>query len=411
MKKKILFLGGASYQLPSLKEAVSRGYEVSVCTNNPSDPGVSLADYYFDISINDIEAILNLAGKIGASAVVGYVSELAARTAKSVSATLGLPGTPETAYSILTKKDGFRNFQNVNGFTHPKFQIININESVRFNTGALNYPIIIKPVDSCGSRGVSHVKSQSELLEAVKKAYSYSKSDVIIAEEVVAPDGIQVTGDGYMVDGSLKFLCLGEHRYNPELSIVTAIQSVWPAELSDSLLEKIKLELSMQLTAAGYREGPFNADIRIDKSGEVYIIEAAPRNGANYFPQIIEHCTGVNLVKAYFDRLEGQMPDFSIKKNEFAISVIIGSEKNGTFKSVNFPSALQGYIYRKEMFVGLGEPVRKFQNLGDALGTLILTPKTRLLTNELASYTKHKVILESDCAPDIRNTLTSESNG
>lgn len=373
MNKKILILGGANYQLPVIREALKRGHHVVVCTNNRLDPGIEPADEYFDVSIADHEAVIELARAIRADFVVGYVSETAMHAASVVSKALGLHGgVTEHVLQTCARKDLFRNFQASKAFPHPKYIVASETDCNTVETDQLTCPLIVKPVDSCGSRGVSRIDAQEKLPAALQYALHHSSKKIVIIEEVVTVHNRQFTGDGFMLDGRLKFFSVGEHIFDNEISEVTACGSRWPAEISPDLNYKIWHMIEEQLSAIGYADGPFNVDLRTNGGCEVIIIEIAPRNGANYFPQLIQYCTGVDLVAAIYDRMESKTPEFIRTKSNVAASLILHSTQDGVLEKISIAPELEQWILQKEIYRQPGDTVRKFQHLGDSIGILNL---------------------------------------
>ena len=370
MSRKILILGAASYQLPVIYEAQNRGYHVIVCSNNNQDPGINIADEYYEISIADHDAVIKLAKKIKPIRVIGYVSETAMHAAFIVNKALGLSNTSEQVVRTFTRKDLFRNFQASNKFPHPKYVVASKIDNISIESTNLTYPIIVKPVDSCGSRGVSRVDIEDNLNAALEYAWHHSAKNLAIVEEVVSAQNRQFTGDGFVVNGQLKFLSYGEHLFDDQISNVTACGSFWPANVSKSLSDDIFNSINDQVAAIGYKEGPFNIDFRLNQEGKTIIIEISPRNGANYFPQLIKYCTGVDLVSALFDVLEGITPSFETNQSNYAVSLILYSEKDGTLDSVSIASKLDQWILQKEFSNQGGDQVKKFQHLGNSLGVL-----------------------------------------
>ena len=385
MSRRLLFLGGAQYQVPAIKRAVERGFYVVVCGYNPDAPGNRFGHEYHNVSIADLDEVEKLAIEVRADFVLGYVSETAVNTAARVSERVSLPAVSVEVLERLVRKDLFREFQRTRGFDHPEFSVITENDSYAEVAEKLSYPLIVKPADSCGSRGVSKAEGPDRLRAAVSEALSHSSGKKILLEKVVGAGNRQVTGDGFMEDGKLVYLCLGDHIYDAERPTV-AIGSSWPTRHGKEMVKKIRHVLGEQLCGAGYSNGPVNADIRIGEDGKIYVIEAAPRFGANYIAQIIQLCTGIDLLDALFDKIEGKMSSYTESKHCFALSLVLHSEKCGTFYRVSTDSRFKRNIYKKDLFITEDDEVVPFSHLGNAVGVLILHFSTR---KELEDATKN----------------------
>jgi len=114
-KKKILFLGAACFQIPSIKYALSKGYYTITCDNRKENPGHKIADKSYFVSTIDREAVLKIAKDEKIDGILSFASDVSTPTAAFVSKTLGLPGNPIETIRILTDKEAFRKFLNKSG--------------------------------------------------------------------------------------------------------------------------------------------------------------------------------------------------------------------------------------------------------------------------------------------------------
>ena len=185
--KKILLLGGSHFQVPSIKKAKEMGFYTVTCDYLPQNPGHKYADEYYNVSTTDKEEVLRLAQKLKIDGIVCYASDPAAPTAAYVAEKMCLPASPYQSVEILANKDKFRKFLSANGFHTPKARGYAYEEveQMRKDIGEFCFPVMVKPVDSSGSKGVAKVDEVSEILEAVDTAVSYSRCGRFIIEEYV----------------------------------------------------------------------------------------------------------------------------------------------------------------------------------------------------------------------------------
>ena len=192
--KKILLLGGSFFQIPSIEAVKRMGHYAITCDYRPDNPGHRLADEYHNVSTTDREGVLKLAQKLKIDAVVCYLSDPSAPTAAYVAEKLGLPGQPLEAVEILTHKDRFRAFLAAHGFRTPRaFGATSLDEA-RERLQELAFPVMVKPTDSCGSKGVTKLSDPTDLPSAVVAALEYSIEKRFIVEEFVEKDGYQIAG-------------------------------------------------------------------------------------------------------------------------------------------------------------------------------------------------------------------------
>lgn len=248
--KKVLMLGGAMQQIPAIMAAKEKGYYTITCDYLPDNPGHKYSDEYYNVSTIDKEAVLTLAKKLNIDGIVAYASDPSAPTAAYVSEILGLPGNPYKSVEILTQKDLFREFLMKNGFNSPQAKGYGSYEEAMEEIDRFKFPVMIKPVDSSGSKGVVKITEKAQLKSAVDEAMMYSRSRRIIVEEFIKKKGYQISGDGFSVDGKLVFTSYGNELYSGKgTREYVALGEFWPLILSEELREKVDAELQRLITA------------------------------------------------------------------------------------------------------------------------------------------------------------------
>lgn len=139
--------------------------------------------------------------------MLAYASDPAAPTAAFVAEKLGLAGSPYKSVEILCNKDLFRKFLFEHDFCTPKAKGYNDIDSALsdIKNGYFNLPVIVKPVDSSGSKGVSKIEEFNNIEHNLENAMAFSRGKRIIVEEFIEKYGYQIAGDGLSVDGELVF--------------------------------------------------------------------------------------------------------------------------------------------------------------------------------------------------------------
>ena len=176
-KRKLLLLGGSRQQVVAIDAAKAEGYFTILCDYLPDNPGQYHADKFYQESTTDKEHILQIAKAEQVEGIVAYASDPAAPTAAFVSEKLGLPGIPYKTAVTFCEKNLFRKFLNANGFCVPRFCEITAAEDFD-NVKEIGLPVIIKPSDSSGSKGVSVVHNEQEYKAALSYADSISRNHV-----------------------------------------------------------------------------------------------------------------------------------------------------------------------------------------------------------------------------------------
>ena len=172
--KKILLLGGSSQQVVAIETAKQLGLNTVLCDYLPDNPGQYHADKFYQVSTTDKDAILKVAQDEQVDYIIAYASDPAAPTAAYVAEKLGLPTNPYKAVETLCNKDMFRDFLAAHGFNAPRAAGFTSKNDAKADIENFTLPIIIKPVDSSGSKGATVLHELDGLDEALDFAFSFS---------------------------------------------------------------------------------------------------------------------------------------------------------------------------------------------------------------------------------------------
>ncbi|MGN0521688.1 MAG: ATP-grasp domain-containing protein [Eubacterium sp.] len=373
-----MLLGGSHFQVPSVKKAKELGYYVITCDYLPDNPGHKFADEYYNVSTTDKEAVLALAKELKVDGVVCYASDPSAPTAAYVSEKLGLHTSPYKSVDILTNKDKFRDFLAENNFNVPKAKGYSYDEIdlMLSEIDKFKFPVMVKPVDSSGSKGVKKIDCVEDIVSAVDEAMLYSKSKRFIIEEYVEKYGYQIAGDGFSVDGKLVFRCFAnDHFESNGINPYVPIGASWPYIMPKRVHDKLHNEIQRALTLLNMGTQAYNFDARIDENENVYLMEIGPRNGGNMIAQVIEYATGVDLVEYTIKAAMGE--DCSdlhmVEPKGYWSNYMIHSKKPGILKEVWIDDGfMKNNVVEYEMLYKPGEQIEAFTGSNGTLGTMIL---------------------------------------
>ena len=374
--KRILMLGGSLYQVYAIKEAVRLGYHVITCDYLPNNPGHQYADEYFNVSTTDKEAVLELARSLNVDGIVAYASDPAAPTAAYVCEKLGLPTSPYASVEILSKKDLFRKYLAEHGFNVPKAQGFHTYEDALKAIDSFRLPVMVKPVDSSGSKGINKLTDKSQLKVFVEDALSYSRDKRFILEEFIIKKGYQISGDAFSVDGKLVFSCFGNEYYSHKVTKEFApLGECWPTMMDPSIIQRLNEDLQRLISCLGMKSTAYNVEAIVDKDDNIYILELGARSGGSLIPQITEHATGVNLVTYVIKAALGEdCSDLAMAPCKgFWSNYMVHSKSSGKYIDTIFDEK-----FKKDNLVEFvtetkpGDEVHAFRDAQDALGTLII---------------------------------------
>lgn len=376
--RKILLLGGSAQQVIAIETAKRLGYYTVLCDYLPDNPGQYAADKFYLVSTTDKEAVLSVASKEKVNGVLAYASDPAAPTAAYVAEKLGLPGNPYRSVEILCEKDRFREFLEVNHFCTPKargYSDVNA-AAAEIEANFFRFPVIVKPADSSGSKGVGRIVEAAEALHKLEYAMSFSRNKRIIVEEFVEKFGYQVAGDGLSVNGKLVFRYFANDHFNPKcVNPFVPMAASFPYNMPQELQDKIHREIQRLLTLLDMGTCTYNFDIRVDKDLNVYLMEIAPRDGGNYIPQIIKYATGVDLVECSVKAVMGEEIDSSNFNDPtgFFAYYAVHSLKNGILKGIEIlPSVLEKNVIENYILYQPGDKIRAFTGANTTLGILLM---------------------------------------
>lgn len=398
--KKLMILGGARYILPVIEKAHKMGIYVITCDYLPDNIAHKYSDEYLNISIVDKDAVLEGAKKAGIDGIMSFACDPGVITAAYVAEKMGLPfaGSYE-AVSILQNKDKFRAFLEKNGFTVPASGGYRTLEEALVDTDKFTFPVIVKPVDSAGSKGVSRVDIVKDLAPAVEFALKYSIDGRFIIEDFIEKKGFSSDSDSFTVDGKFKFLSFSDQRFDEKAdNPYTPAAYSWPPTMGDDEQTELKNELQRLADLLGLKTSVYNIETRVGTNGKPYIMELSPRGGGNRLSEMLCYATGVDLIEnAIKGALGVKIADLEQNPyNGYLAEIILHSEKSGVFDSLWIYDEIRENVVEEDLWVKCGDEVCGFTGANEAIGTLVLRFDTREKMEEvLKNQEKYlKVILK-----------------
>lgn len=379
--KKLLILGGTSFQLPAIKYAKTQGYYVITCDYLPDNPGHQYSDEYHNVSTTDKESVLELSRKLNIDGILCFASDPAAPTAAYVSDKMKLPGNTYDKIKLFGEKHLWRRFLEDNGFNTPKAKSYTDVESLLKDNW--EFPVMVKPIDSSGSKGVTKVEESSTLEEAFEYALKYSRAKIIIVEEFIERVGPQIGGDGFYGEEKLEFVCFGDQVVNEEVNPFVPCGMKFPSYISNELKNKIHSELERAIKLAGLKNLSFNLEVMIDNQERIYLMEIGPRNGGNAIPEVIENYTGVNMVALAVESAMGKrlsiMPSLSKKVHAY---YALHSSIKGVYVGYELLPSFKGELNNEYIFKNKGDVVESFNGSNATIGIVLLSFDSYLDMND-----------------------------
>ena len=376
MQKKLMLLGGIRYLLPVIKVAHEQGYYVITADYLPDNIAHKFSDEYVNVSIIDKEAVLKVAQEKQIDGIMSFGVDPGVVSASYVQEKMGLPSFgPYESVCILQNKDRFRAFLAEHGFNVPKAKGYESVIDTLADKDTLDYPVIVKPTDSAGSKGVSRVDKPEQLEAAVSYAFDKSLSGHIIIEEFIEKQGCSSDTDSFSVDGKLKFVSFNAQYFDAKaVNPYTPAAYSWPSTFTKEQEDFLTSEIQRLITLLGMKTNIYNIETRIGTNGKPYIMELTPRGGGNRLCEMLYYATGVDMITAMTRYIVGDsVPEIEQKpyKGHWA-EVILHADKTGVFDYLEISKDLPAKIVEEDLWVKKGDKINGFEGANDAIGTLVL---------------------------------------
>jgi biotin carboxylase len=399
MKKKILLLGGLRYLIPVIKSAHEQGYYVITCDYLPNNIAHQYSDEYINANITDKEAILKIAQELQIDGIMSFAVDPGVLTASYVAEKMGLPGCPYKSVQILQNKVLFRNYLSENGFNVPKAKGYKTYSDALQEIELFNFPIIVKPTDSAGSKGVSRVDHVKDLKDAFDFAFQNAILDKrVIIEEFIVQSGFSSDCDCFSIDNDLKYVSFSNQYFDPKAeNPYTPSAYSWPSFIDAKHQEELVSELRRLVKLLNLGTSIYNIETRVGTDGKPYIMEVSPRGGGNRLSEMLRYATGVDLIKMAVKSAIGEendqlsMPVY----NGFWAEIILHSDRDGIFDEVKINNELfDKNIVEIDLWVKKGDKVNAFRGANDAIGTVVVRFDTeKNLSSFIKFLYKHITVL------------------
>lgn len=319
-KKKLAIIGASYLQEPLIEKAEEMGIETHVFAWEAHDVGEESADFFYPISIVEKDQIADKCAEIGVDGICTIATDLGAITVNYVAEKLGLIGNSSYCARVSTNKEEMRECFRRNNDPSPKSMEMKGTDlsddeiDQMLSDNEFSYPVIVKPTDRSGSRGITELSDKKGISAAVKAAAEVGFEKKVLIEEFA-------TGQEYSVEyiswqGEHHFLALTQ-KYTTGSPHFIETGHLEPAPVSDEVLEKVKQVVEHALTSLDIKYGASHSEIKIASDGSIKIIEIGGRMGGDFIgSSLVQLSTGVDFVKAVIQVALGEKPPLTLSEKK-----------------------------------------------------------------------------------------------
>jgi len=402
-QKKLLLLGGIRYLLPVIKAAHDLGVYVITADYIPDNVAHRFSDEYVNVSIIDKEAVLKVAREKKIDGIMSFACDPGVVSAAYVAEKMGLPFqcSYESA-SILQDKGRFRRFLSEHSFNCPRSRRYAskaevLADALHWGSDARspNFPVMVKPVDSAGSKGCSRVDSIAGLSGAVDLALENGHNGAVIVEDFLEFESHHSSADPFTVDGKLQAVSYSDQLFDKEAdNPYTPAFIIWPSTMRKEHQDSLTREIQRLMDLLKMRTGIYNIETVVGKGGIPYIMEVSPRGGGCKIAELQQLAFGANLIENEVRKAVG-LPLLPIETRPIEghwceMVVHARPHQEGAFDRLEIREDIKTDNFRVvDMSTQKGDHVYPFTGANRALGDMFLQfPSRQALDAAIADTTK-----------------------
>ena len=312
--KKLAIIGGSYLQLPVVKKAKEMGIETHCFSWRDGAVCADAADFFYPISIIEKEKILATCQQIGIDGITSIASDTAVVTVNYVASRMGLRSNPVEYSEITTNKYKMRQCFMDNGIPSPKFALAE--DEIHFRTTGFKFPLIVKPTDRSGSRGVEKVVDPVQLKEAIRRACKESFEHKAIIEEFVT--GCEISVESISNDGKHSILQITD-KVTTGAPFFVELEHHQPSSLPEETQIRVREVVFKALDALHIRYGASHSELKITEDGSIRVIEIGARMGGDFIGSDLVHLsTGYDFLKGVIEVAMGDFHEPQITEHSFS---------------------------------------------------------------------------------------------
>jgi biotin carboxylase len=348
------------WQLHGIRKAKAMGLKVVAIDADENAEGFKEADYVINLPLNEVDKILAALAdmKVVLRGVVSFASDAGVPLAGEIRERFSLPGARKEICCRLTNKAVQRRLWAQHGVPGPRVKVVETTQAALAAIDSFGFPLIIKPADSSGSRGVSKLESpQDDLADAVARAFQFSRSGQVLLEDYM--QGTEFTVETFSVRGMHYVLAVTEKK-KVEGTRGTVARELATPQRSPGVIDRISSAVVSAFTALGYEDGPGHAEVILMNNGSVGLVEVAGRGGGfQVFDRMVPAISGIDIAQCTVMQAVG-MDIEPIESRKHAAVLRFLPSRPGTVV------AIRGFAEANEIE---GVEASSISSVGDSFGT------------------------------------------
>lgn len=361
--KKLAIIGGSYLQLPIVKKAKDMGIEIHCFSWRNGAICADVADFFYPISIIEKEEILKKCQEIEIDGITTIASDTAVVTVNYVASRMGLRSNPDEYSEVTTNKYKMRQCFMDNDVPSPKFALVD-NDN-HYQISGFKFPLIVKPTDRSGSRGVEKVLDPVQLEEAIIRARKESFEHKAIIEEFVT--GREVSVESISYQGKHYILQITD-KVTTGAPFFVELEHHQPSSLPENIKLRIKEIVLHALDALHIKYGASHSELKITEDGDIKVIEIGARMGGDFIgSNLVQLSTGYDFLKGVIEVALGEFHQPQITEHNYSGVYFLSEETKSLMPVIenwrDYPEIVEADITDSEL--------RHIECSGDRSGYLI----------------------------------------
>jgi biotin carboxylase len=350
---KLSIIGASYLQLPLVEKAKELGIYTICFAWEEGAVCKDICNKFYPISIVEKESILEICKKEKINGIVTIASDIAVPTVNYIASKLDLIGNSMQSSLLSTNKYAMRNAFNKSGILIPNFIEINRENDIH-KLESFNFPLIAKPIDRSGSRGVSFIKDRTVLAESIKYALQESFAGKAIVEEFI--EGVEISVEAISWRGKHYILAFTD-KVTTGYPHFVELEHHQPSVFeNDVIFGRIKEIVTKGLNSLKIKNGASHSELIITSNDKIYLNEIGARMGGDFIgSDLVQLSTGYDFLKGVIELALGKFT-LPILNNNYCSGIFFYIKERQNVKKYileNGPA-----IYKYEINENLPEVVK-----------------------------------------------------